>query len=150
MVPGVVGVLQVNSIVLDFTQERIVPALDKRDDRRLSTTRGSDESNNIVLRDLEGNFMENRDFRLSGVGEGALLNFDLGIRASNDVPGSFLTDGVNVTRSVDDVGDSDARSLDFGEISDVIEHSTDVHGESLHIHEVGEHFSNTDLLALVL
>jgi len=150
MVPGVVDVLQVNSIVLEFTLKRVIPALNKRDDRGLATTRGSDKGNYVVLRDLERDIMEDRDFRLSGVGEGDLLNFYLGVRASYDVSGGFLTDGVNVARSVDDVGDSNARSLDFGEISNVVEHSTDVHGKSLHIHEVSEHFSNTDLLVRVL
>jgi len=58
--------------------------------------------------------MENWDFSLGRVSEGSVLNLNLSTAATNDVSGLFFTDGVNVTRSVDDVGDGDARALDLG------------------------------------
>lgn len=58
--------------------------------------------------------MENWDFFLGRVSEGNVVNLDLSTAATYDVSGLFFTSGVNVTGSVDDVGDGDARTLDLG------------------------------------
>jgi hypothetical protein len=150
MVPGVVDVLQVNSIVGEFTEDRVVPALDQGDDRGLSATRGSDEGNDVVLGDLEGDIMENGDLLLGRVSEGDVLNVDLGFSTTDDVSGLFGTGGVHVTRGVNNIGNGDARSLNLSEVGNVIEHSTDIHGESLHVHEVGKDLTERHFLVFVL
>lgn len=58
--------------------------------------------------------MENWDFSLGRVREGSVFNLDLSTAATYDVSGRFFTFGVNVTGSVNDVGDGDARTLDLG------------------------------------
>jgi len=150
MVPGVIDVLQVNSIVREFTEDRVVPALDQRDDGGLSATRGSDEGNNVVLGDLEGDISENGDLLLGRVREGDVFNVDLGFSTTDDVSGLFFTDGVNVARSVNNIGNGNSRSLNLSEVGNVVEHSTDIHGESLHVHEVGEDLTKRHSLRKVL
>jgi hypothetical protein len=150
MVPGVVNVLQVDSIVGEFTKDRVVPAFNQRDNRGFSTTRSSNEGNDIVFRDLEGNIMENRYFFLGRVSERHVLNVDLGISAANNVSGLFCTGRVNVTRGVDNIGNSDTGSLNLSEVSNVIEHSPDIHGKSLHVHKIGEDLTERHGLVFVL
>lgn len=57
VIPSVISVLQVNAIVTEASNDGVVPPLNEGDDRGLSTTRGSDKSDNVISRDFKADFM---------------------------------------------------------------------------------------------
>lgn len=137
VVPSVVSVFQVNTIVTEASNDGVVPSLNQGNDGGLSATRGSHKSDNVVSRDFQADFVEDGDFFLGGVSKRDIINADLDVFVTNNVSGLFLSNGVNVNRSVDNLRNSNSSSLDLAEVTDFAKHHANVSGQNLHVHEVG-------------
>jgi len=134
VVPGIVNVFEVLSFVVEVTKVRVVPALNQGDDRGLSTTRGSDKGDDVVLRNLKRDIVENRYIFLGRVGERDRVNRKYGIVTLSKVSRLLCTDGFDITRLVDNVSDGDTGSLDLAQVTKLIEHHANVPGKNLHVH----------------